>query len=322
MSPGSRSAVDRIPAPALFISSGLIQYVGAAVAIGLFAIMPATAVGWWRMAASALVLLAWRRPWRQRWTRGTLGAAVLFGVVLTTMNIGFYIAIDHLPLGTAVAIEFLGPVGVAAVGGRGWRDRLGIVLAAAGVLALTGVTLSGGGGRSVLIGLVAIFATAVMWAGYILLGRKVATGGDGVNSLAVGMTAGAIVYSPLAFGTTAIAIDDVRYLLALLVIAIASSVIPYALEQQIMRRVTAAQFAIMLSLLPVTATLVGAVVLRQFPGVLDILGVLAICVAIVLSARNPGASDSLDAERVIADRTDAYSDESKNGREPETPAAG
>jgi inner membrane transporter RhtA len=304
MKPHRRPVVDRIPAPALFITSGLTQYVGAAVAIGFFGMMPAASVAWWRIAASALVLLVWRRPWRQRWTSSTLRAAILFGVVLTTMNIAFYIALAHLPLGTSVAMEFLGPVGVAAVSGHGWRDRLGIVLAAAGVVALTGVTLSGGTGGGVVIGLVAIFATAVFWAGYILLGRRVAHSGDGVNSLAVGMTAGAIVYCPLAIGATVVVVGDIRHILAFLVIGTASSVIPYGLEQQVMRRVTAARFAIMLALLPLSATLVGAVVLGQIPGVIDILGMLAICAAIVLSARNRATGQNAAGERVIAERSD------------------
>ena len=110
---GHRSVADRIPAPALFLASGFTQYAGAALAIGLFAVIPAASVAWWRLAVSAVVLLAWRRPWRQSWTRRELAAAALFGVVLATMNVVFYVAIEYLPLGTAVAIEFLGPVAVA-----------------------------------------------------------------------------------------------------------------------------------------------------------------------------------------------------------------
>ncbi len=274
-----------MPAPALFLVSGFTQYLGAALAVGLFDVISSAAVAWWRIVFSAVVLLAWRRPWRQRWTRSSLVAAMSFGVVLAGMNIVFYIALDHLPLGTAVSIEFIGPVLVAAFSGHGWRDRLSIVLAFAGVVALTGVSISGGLTHSVVIGLVAIFTTAAAWAGYILLGRRVANKGDGINSLAVGMTTGAVLYSPLAIGSTAVVVTDPKHIAAFVGIAVFSSVIPYALEQTIMRRVSAARFAIMLSLLPVTATLVGAVVLRQIPGVVDVLGLLAICSAIVLSAQ-------------------------------------
>src|SRR4029077_9987546 len=133
-----------------------------------------------------ILLLAWRRPWRQRWTRRELGGAALFGIVLATMNVSFYIAIDYLPLGTAVAIEFLGPVVVAGVTGRGWRDRIGIGFAAVGVVLLGVVQREGGLSTEVIIGLLAILGSAVSWAGYILLGRRIAVKRDGISALAVG----------------------------------------------------------------------------------------------------------------------------------------
>lgn len=277
--------LGRVPPPLLFLTSGFTQYYGAALAVGLFGLMSAPAVAWWRIAVSAVVLLAWRRPWRTRWSTRSLLAAALFGIVLTTMNLAFYVALDHLPLGTSVAIEFLGPVGVAAVSGRGWRERLSIVLAAAGVVTLAGVSVQGGWTNSAVVGLVAVLTSAAGWAGYILLGRRIAVGGDGISSLAIGMSAGAMLYCPFAFGAVAVVVRHPLHLLAVVGIAVFSSVIPYALEQVILRRVTAARFAILLALLPVTATVIGAVALRQIPGLLDLAGVLVICVAIVLSAR-------------------------------------
>ena len=137
-------------------------------------------------------------------------AAALFGAVLATMNVAFYVAIEYLPLGTAVAIEFLGPVVVAGVTGRGWRDRLGIALAAAGVVLLAGVQFEGGLTADVVIGLVAILGSAAAWAGYILLGRRLAVKRDGISALAVGMTAGALLYSPLAFGAVAAGASPTR----------------------------------------------------------------------------------------------------------------
>src|SRR5674536_213101 len=106
-------AVDRLPAPALFFASGLTQYLGAALAIGLFAVMPPATVAWLRIVIAAVVLLLWRRPWQQAWTRGDLLVLAAFGAVLAAMNITFYTAIHYLPLGTAVAIEFIGPVAVS-----------------------------------------------------------------------------------------------------------------------------------------------------------------------------------------------------------------
>lgn len=292
--PGSapRSLAQRIPAPALFLGSGFTQYGGAALAIGLFAVIPAASVAWWRLAVSAIVLLAWRRPWRQSWTRRELGAAALFGVVLATMNVVFYVAIEYLPLGTAVAIEFLGPVAVAGATGRGWRDRLGIALAAVGVVLLAGVQLEGGLTPDVIIGLVAILGSAAAWAGYILLGRRIAVKQDGISALAVGMTAGALLYSPLGFGEFATVVTDTGWLLAIVGIAVLSSVLPYAIEQVVLRRVTAARFAILLALLPVTAAIMGALLLAQFPTLIEVGGMVLVCAAIALSAQPPAGPDS------------------------------
>lgn len=281
-----------MPAPALFLVSGFTQYAGAALAVGLFAVIPPASVAWWRLAVSAVVLLAWRRPWRQSWTRRELAGAALFGVVLATMNVVFYVAIAYLPLGTAVAIEFLGPVAVAAATGRGWRDRMAIALAALGVVLLAGVQLEGGLTNDVLIGLLAILGSAAAWAGYILLGRRIAVKRDGISALAVGMTAGALVYSPLAVGALAPVITDVRRALAVLGIAVLSSVIPYAIEQLVLRRVTAARFAILLALLPVTAAVIGAIFLQQVPTIVEAFGMVLVCAAIVLSAGRPVGPDN------------------------------
>jgi inner membrane transporter RhtA len=285
----ARGLADRVPAPALFLASGLTQYVGAALAVGLFAIIASASVAWCRLLVSAVILLAWRRPWRDAWNRRELAATALFGVVLATMNVTFYIAIGHLPLGTAVAIEFLGPVAVAAVTGRGWRDRAAIAVAAAGVVLLAGVQLEGGVTAEVLIGLAAIAASAASWAGYILLGQRIAVQRDGITSLAVGMAAGAVLYLPLAIGAVLPVVTEWRYLAAVVGIAVLSSVIPYVIEQVVLRRVTAARFAILLALLPVTAAIIGAVLLAQRPTVFEVIGMVLVCAAIVLSGQQRAA---------------------------------
>jgi len=290
--PVPRGFADRIPAPLVFLASGLTQYLGAALAVGLFAVLPAASVAWWRIAVSAAVLLAWRRPWRQAWTRSDLVGAAAFGIVLATMNVCFYLAIEYLPRGTAVAIEFLGPVVVAGITGNGWRDRSGIVLAAAGVVLLAGVQLDAGITRDTVIGLVAILGSAVSWAGYILLGRRVAVRRDGISSLAVGMTAGAVVWLPLVFVAFTPVVTEPGRMVAVVGVAVLSSVIPYVLEQLVLRRVTAARFAILLAMLPVTATLIGAVLLAQIPTVLEAVGMALVCVAIVLSGQWPAAPEN------------------------------
>ena len=279
--------LDGVPAPALFVASGLTQYLGAAVAVGLFGQLPAATVAWLRIVVAAVVLILWRRPWRTRWEREDLWAIARFGLVLAGMNVTFYIAIDHLPLGTAVAIEFLGPVAVVAVTGRGWRERAAIVPAAVGVVLLAGVTLRTQGGRSVVVGLVAILAAAALWAGYIVLGRRVANRGahgQGVTSLGLAMATGGCVFAPfLARGALPV-LHDVRLAGLVVVIAVFSSVVPYAVEQVVLRRVSAATFAVLLALLPATAAVVGAVTLRQLPQWLDLVGLALVSCAIALTS--------------------------------------
>ena len=273
-----------MPAPLLFVLSGLTQYLGAALAVGIFGTVAAGTVAWLRIAVAAVVLLVWRRPWRSRalWTRTELRTAVMFGVVLGVMNVAFYIAIDHLPLGTAVSIEFLGPVAVAAVTGRGWRDRVGIAIAAVGVVLLAGVSLDAG--PDAVIGLVAILVAAACWAAYILLGRRVARAASGgITGLSVAMAAGAVVLAPFLAGGAGPVLHDARLAALVVAIAVCSSVIPYALEQVVLRRVRAATFAVLLAMLPATAAVVGAVVLGQVPHGLEVVGLLLVSGAIVLT---------------------------------------
>jgi len=282
-----------VPAPLLFVVSGLTQYVGAALAVGLFAVLPAGTVAWLRIAVSAVVLLAWRRPWRvpDLWQPRRLGVTVLFGVVLATMNVAFYVAIEHLPLGTAVALEFLGPVAVAAVTGSGARDRVAIAVAAVGVVLLAGVSLDTGPGA--VTGLVAIGVSAACWAAYVVLGRRVArSGGPGASGLAVAMAAGALVLAPFLAAGSGPALHDARLALVVVAIAVCSSLVPYVLEQVVLRRVSAATFAILLALLPATAAVVGAVLLRQWPHPLELTGLVLVSGAIALTARGSTARDT------------------------------
>jgi inner membrane transporter RhtA len=272
-----------VPAPLLFVLSGLTQYVGAAVAVRLFGTLPPTAIAWLRIAIAAVILLAWARPWRARLRGRRLATAALFGVVLAGMNVSFYIAIAHLPLGTAVAVEFLGPVSVAAVTGRGWRDRAAIGVALVGVVLLAGVSLGMGPGARV--GLLAILAAAVLWAGYIVLGRRVAGQSGGLAGLAVGMATGGVVFAPFLAGRAAPVLGDWRLALAVVAVAVCSSVIPYGIEQVVLRRVRAATFAVLLALLPVCSAVVGVVVLRQLPNAAEVVGMLLVCGAIALTGR-------------------------------------
>ncbi len=270
---------DAVPAPLLFIVSAVSQYAGAAVAVLLFAAVPAAGVAWLRIVAAAVVMAAWRRPWRslpETPTRPLL-LILAFGTALASMNLTFYLAIERLPLGNAVAIEFLGPVVVAAIGTRTRRDLLALLLALAGVGLLLEVELSGN-----LAGVAFALAAAAFWAAYIVLGARVATGGNGLDSLALGLVIGAVVIAPLGGSAAAPALTRPALLLVCLGVGLLSSVLPYALDQRILARMGRGRFALLLSLLPATATLAGAVVLAQVPAPAEALGIALVVAAVAI----------------------------------------
>jgi inner membrane transporter RhtA len=272
-------------APAvLFVISGGSMYAGAAIAVLLFGRMSPAAVSWLRLLGAALLLVAWRRPWRGRPWRGRAGLRRLalaggFGLATALMNLAFYEAIDRLPLGTAVAIEFCGPVAVAAVGSRTRRDLLAVLLAAGGVGLVADVRWA-----SSPAGLGFAVAAAVLWAAYIVLGSRVAGRGSGIDDLAIGMLLAVLVLAPLALGTGPVW-HSPRLLIMGLGVGLASSVLPYVLDQVVLRGLGRRRFALMLAVLPVTAALLGLALLHQLLHGLEIAGVLLVVAAVALTAR-------------------------------------
>jgi inner membrane transporter RhtA len=280
----ARGVGNRVPAPVLFVVGGLSMYVGAAIAVGLFELLSPTAVAMLRLVGAALLLLVWRRPGRAAWRGRRLLRASAFGVATAGMNLAFYEAIARLPLGTAVAIEFCGPVLVAAVTSRRPRDVAAAGLAAAGVGLIADVRWAGSP-AGVLFALVA----AVLWAAYIVLGKRVASAGNGLDEMAVGFATAGVVLSPLLLvgehGALA-ALADPLVLLAAVGVGALSSVLPYVLDQVVLRRVGQGRFAVLLALLPVTATAVGLVALGQLPGPLEAAGIAAVILAVAVRSRD------------------------------------
>jgi inner membrane transporter RhtA len=270
----------RVPAPALFVVGGASMYLGAALAVGLFAQVSPAAVAWLRLLGAALLLLAWRRPGCAAWRGRRLVLAGAFGLVTGVMNIAFYEAIARVPLGTAVALEFCGPVAVAALSSRRARDWAALVLAAVGVALVAGAQWAGGAA-----GTLWALGAAAAWAGYIVLAKRVAAAGNGVDDMAVGFTAAAALTSPLAAWTGPVW-HDPRLLALGLGVGLLSSVLPYALDQTVLRRVGRARFAVLLALLPVTAAVVGLLALRQVPDPVEALAIVAVVAAVALRSRD------------------------------------
>ncbi|MFD8102058.1 DMT family transporter [Nocardia fluminea] len=286
ISASDRPATRTLPGwsvPMVFIVAATSQYVGAAIGVFLFDTTEPATVAWLRAAAAGVALLAWRRPWRTRWTRRGIAVAAGFGIVTVSMNIAFYEAIARIPLGTAVAIEFLGPVAVATLGSRRARDLIAAGLVAGGVVLLAGVQFD-----VEPVGVWFALASAVLWAAYILVGKRVADTGDGQDSLAVGMAAAAVLLAPFVL-IPQLVIDaavfaDPRTWLLGLGVGLLSSAVPYALDQVVLTAVGRARFALLLALLPATATVVGAIALAQRPTTLELVGIALVMLALTISA--------------------------------------
>jgi inner membrane transporter RhtA len=257
--------------------SGIFHYLGPAFAVLLFARLDVLGVAWLRIASAAAVFALWRRPWRTV-HRSQRRDVVALGVVLALMNAAFYLAIARVPLSTVAAIEFLGVVVVAAAGVRGPRNAVALALAVAGVWVLTDVRLAGQAW-----GFVFAFANCALFALYIALGHRVArAGGDPVDRLGAALLVATVVATPIGFAQAAPAFAEPVVLLAGVAVGICSSVIPYVLDQLAMARLRRSTFALMLSILPATATAIGLVVLAQRPTAADLAGIALVAVAVAV----------------------------------------
>ena len=284
--PDASPSVPHPAAPvAIFTVSAVSLYLGAAIAVGLFDHVEPGGVAWLRSLFAALILLAIARPWRQPWSRTDLAWAAAFGTVLVSMNACFYAAAEILPLGTAVAIEFIGPVAFAALATRTARNWAAVALAGIGVVLLAGVQLEGSA-RGVGFAL----AAAILWAAYIALGHRVAGRTTGLSGLAVALTAGTLVTSPVLAPLATDVTGDPEWLVAAMAVGVLSSAIPYALDQWVLRRVSADRFAVLLAILPATATVIGLVSLGQVPSAAETLGIALVTLGVAL--RETASSDA------------------------------
>jgi len=232
---------------------------GAAVAIKLFPAVGAGGAVFLRLVVSALLVALLVRPKPRERTPAELRLVVTFGVVLAAMNALFYLSLDRIPLGVAVTIEFLGPLGVAIAGSRRLLDFVWVVLAGVGVVLLAG----GGGGHLDNVGLILAASAGACWAGYILLSQRVGRVFPGMSGLAFALLIGAVVTAPygIAVGGTALVRPGVLGKGA--AIAVLSSAVPYSLELAALRRLRAAVFGVLMSLEPAMAALSGFIFLGQ-----------------------------------------------------------
>ncbi len=275
------SAAKAVPPHAFFLVSAVFHYLGPALAVLLFAHVSVLGVAWLRIASAALVFAAWRRPWGafRAASRSRLLLLACFGLVLGLMNACFYLAIARIPLGTVGAIEFLGPIALAALGARTPRNIMALVLAAAGGLALTDARLAGEP-----LGFLFAFADCLLFMGYVVLGHRISRDGGaaGIDRLGAAMLVALVVITPLGIGGAVPAFGQPLLLAAGVGVGICSSVIPYVTDQLAMARLPRATFALLLSILPASAAVIGIVVLGQVPKPIEAVGILLVAAGVAV----------------------------------------
>jgi inner membrane transporter RhtA len=283
----SRAAsAARLPPHAYFVVSAVFHYLGPAFAVLLMHRVEVLGVAWMRIASAAVVFAAWRRPWREfaRADPGRLRLLIAFGVVLAAMNACFYEAISRLPLGTVGAIEFLGPIALAAMGARSGRNIAALLLALGGVWCLSEIRLAGHP-----LGFLFAFANCALFAAYVMLAHRAAAdgGGAGIGRLGAAMLVATAAITPAGLPGALHAFASPALLAAGVGVGVCSSVIPYVTDQLAMARLPRASYALMTSLLPAVATVIGLVVLGQVPTVADALGVGLVIAAIAVHQQQP-----------------------------------
>jgi inner membrane transporter RhtA len=275
--------------------SMLCVQLGLAASVGLIDQIGAEGAAWLRLVWAGALMLVIVRPRRSTFSREALRAGIALGVVTAGVTLLFMAAVERLPLGTASALEFLGPLGVAVVRSRG-TARLWALLAAGGVLFLT----QPWAGTADPVGVAFALGAAACWAAYILLTQRVGDSAEGIAGLAISMPVAALTATVVA-GPSVVGRLTPELLLVGLGLAILLPVVPFALELLALRRLTAGAFGTLMALEPAFALVIGFVALHQVPNLLGVLGV-GLVVAAGVGAERSGAREALPSAWPSDDR--------------------
>jgi inner membrane transporter RhtA len=278
----ARGRLDRLPPQLFFGVSAIFHYLGPSLAVLLFARIDVLGVAWLRIASAAVIFTVSRRPWRLFLERDGLRVLLALGLVLAAMNSVFYLAVARLPLSTVGAIEFLGTVILAAAGTRTRRNAAALALTTVGIATITSIRITGAP-----LGFAFAFGNCVLFMVYVILGHRIANanatnGPTGIDLLAASMLIAAVAVTPVGLNQALPAFTHPVWLLAGAGVGLCSSVIPYVTDQLAMARLPRATFALMLALLPVFATIIGAIVLHQFPTPRDIAGIALVTAGVAI----------------------------------------
>ncbi|GHH71390.1 threonine transporter RhtB [Streptosporangium violaceochromogenes] len=283
-----RAASDAIPPSGLVLLAILSVQVGAGLAKDLFAQLPPSAVVFLRTAMGALIMGLIARPGLRGLSRADAGIGVMFGVTLSVMNLSFYESLSRLPMGIAVSIEFLGPLGVAVAASRRRLDLLWVATAGAGVVLLA--PWGAAGARISWAGIGFALVAAACWAGYIVLSAAAGRRFPGTTGLSFAMIVSFLLVAPVGVATGGTGLLRPELLLAGLGVGLLSSVIPYSIELEALRRMPKRVFGILMSLEPAVAALVGLLVLGEMLDAREWAAVACVVVASVGAARGSRGS--------------------------------
>jgi len=284
--PSLDAIAGAVPPRAWFGVSAVFHYLGPSFAVLLFPAVGVLGVAWFRIAAAALVFGVATRPWRTilRADRATRLLLVGLGVCLAVMNTSFYLALDRLPMSLVAAMEFIGTIAVALYGLRTRRNVLALALAVVGVFILIDVKWA-----TDPLGLFWSALNAMLFVGYIVLGHKAAEAGAGagVERLGAAIAIAFVAIAPIGIFQATRVFGDFKLIAAGVGVGICSSVIPYICDQLAMSRLPRASFALLLALLPATATIIATLVLAQIPSIKDIVGIALVMGGIALHKPAP-----------------------------------
>jgi inner membrane transporter RhtA len=279
------ASTKAVPPTGLVLLSIVSVQVGAVLAKHLFDALDPTGTVLLRTGFAALVLMVVWRPHVGGHTRQQYLAVALFGCGIALMNLSFYLALARIPLGVAVTLEFVGPLGVAIAGSRRWFDLVWVAAAALGVVLLSPI----GGNSLVLdpIGVVFVLIAGVLWAAYIISSERVGRFFPGGNGLALAMCIGSILLLPIGVLGAGPALLNPGSLAVGFGVAMLSSAIPFSLELEALRRLPSAAFGILLSLEPAIAALAGVLLLGEMLNVREVFAIALVIVAAAGASREP-----------------------------------
>jgi inner membrane transporter RhtA len=272
--------LTRVP-EVLFIASGIAQYIGALIAISLFAHAPPQTVAWFRGIGAAAALLIISPGFWRGWTRKDLQAIAILGCATAAMNLFFYLAIARIDLGKSVAIEFIGPILVAAWLTRTRRNAAALIIAVAGVIILGGTEITDNAW-----GIFFILAASAMWAVYILAAATVALLNRQMAGLGIGLGIGAVAMTPIGAPWSGPVWVAPTLLIAALATGVFSNAIGYGIDQIVLRKIPIRRFSVLLALLPVTAVIMGWIWLGQQPLAIEWLGIALVVAGLVIQQRD------------------------------------